>query len=139
MTLCNRRLKVFKDSWFWRPGKFWPAAFETKLKASAAVIVPVGGNGLERLAAARSSVGDRLLKPLKPGRKNRPPPVCRCCWRREGSDCEASFAFLLQHIWIKGGLPCHRPHVFVRLAHELIIHRAIIAGTLINMRRFPSN
>ena len=102
-ALLERKLKVFKDDWYLRPGEFWPTALENKLNASAAVAVTISRNGLsgwqQREVAAAL---DRYSREEKAGRLA--PPVIPVLLE-DGSDRQAGLAFLLQHTWVEGWDP----------------------------------
>lgn len=55
----NRKLRVFKDDWYLRPGEFWPAVLEKKIEASRALyryplvaVVSASGSGKSSLVRA---------------------------------------------------------------------------------------
>lgn len=102
-ALRERKVKVFKDDWYLRPGEFWPNTLENKLNASAAVAVTISRNGLggwqQREVAAAL---DRYSREEKAGRPS--PPVIPVLLE-DGSDRQAGLAFLLQHTWVEGWDP----------------------------------
>jgi len=101
-VLSERGLRVFKDDWYLRPGQFWPAALEENLKASRAVAVAVGSNGLgawqqrEAIAAI-----ERQHAEAKAGKFF---PVIPVLLEAAGEQ-QAGLMFLEQNTWVEWGDP----------------------------------
>jgi len=96
-ALSARGLKVFKDDWYLRPGDPWTVALERNLRASRAVAVVVGRNGLgpwqQREAAAALDLQAR-------GPSADPLLVIPVLLDHEAAR-QAGLVFLLQNTWVE--------------------------------------
>lgn len=94
----NRKLRVFKDDWYLRPGEFWPAVLEKKIETSRAVAITVGGHGLgawqQREAVAAI---ERQNAQTKAGKFFPVIPVLL----EQASVNQTGLAFLLQNTWVE--------------------------------------
>jgi hypothetical protein len=102
-ALVERKLRVFKDDWYLRPGEFWPTALEKTLAMSAAIVIAIGRNGLgpwqQREAVAAL---DRQSREDKAGK---PKPAVIPVLLEHGADQKAGLVFLLQNTWVENWDP----------------------------------